>query len=333
MKILVSAQALVCFAFAMLVVGCGSEQPGMTQAPTSQSQIRHAPTAMGTPLPQPPTRRKRPGSIKRGVSGGYLYLADEYNSQIDVFPLAGNKQAQIGMITDGVSTPYALWNDAHKYLYVANQGNNTVTRYGYGGTTPLKTWSQDLSRPLYPIVDSYGNLFVGNANNGTIVEYKSGSTSAYQVIQTPGVEVDGLAFDQQGNLYAAYRTAPEGSGSIEEFAPGSTQGQILGMDLDQPQGLIVDTSGNIVVAITGGPNSLLVFPPGSQTPSTTLPLPDKNTPTQVMIDKIQAFLYDSSFTNDTGYGIRYPFTAHFEFVKDQATALIQGVMTTNNLLP
>lgn len=131
---------------------------------------------------------------------------------------------------------------------------------------------------MFPIVDSGGNLWVSNANNGTVVEYPKGSSRAFQVLQigaspAPAVEADGMDFDTQGNLYVAYRTSyccP--GGSIEEFTPGSTQGTILGMSLNEPQGVIVDKNGNIIVAETGTDphvDRVDFFPPETTTPTLT----------------------------------------------------------------
>ncbi|MGC2407064.1 MAG: hypothetical protein WA431_11710 [Candidatus Cybelea sp.] len=88
---------------------------------------------------------------------------------------------------------------------------------------------------------------MSNQHGGTVVDYLSGSTNAYRVLQTSGAEADGVDFDSQGNLYVAYRTSDRKRHSIEEFAPGSTHGKVLGMTLNEPQGLIVDNRGNILV--------------------------------------------------------------------------------------
>ncbi|HEY1868654.1 MAG TPA: hypothetical protein VGG70_10200, partial [Candidatus Cybelea sp.] len=166
------------------------------------------------------------------------------------------------MITSGVSNPWGLYVDKNGTLYVANQ-TGSVTVYPAGSLYPSATYTQNLDRPLYPIADQYGDLFVGNAGtSGTVVEYLAGSTSTYRVLQTPGTEVDGMDFDQQGNLYVAYRNGFTG-GSVEEFAPGSTQGQILGMTIRQPQGLIVDAEGNIVVSLSAE-KAVVLFRPGAQ---------------------------------------------------------------------
>jgi DNA-binding beta-propeller fold protein YncE len=288
-----------------------------------------------TPLPFYTAPPRSVGTFSPRAGTAYLYVADEYNYQIDIFPLKGRNQSQVGTITAGIEEPYAIWFDrGTQSLYVANQANNTVTVYPYGSTQPSLTYSQDLNRPLYPIVDKNGELYVSNANNGTVVEYLAGSTNVYQVLQTPGVEADGLALDKHGNLYVAYRTCPSGSGSIEKFAPGSTQGHVIGMTLSDPQGLVVDSSGNVVVDETGTANNRLtridVFPPNSKTASLVIPMPQGALPIELAIDCDENTLYVSGLYNIV-YGAKYPLPGQSLFVKDQVSAVIQGVTTTNTL--
>jgi DNA-binding beta-propeller fold protein YncE len=164
------------------------------------------------------------------------------------------------------------------------------------------------------------------------LEYLGGAVNHYLVLQTPGVEADGLALDQQGNLYVAYRTSPVGPGSIDEFAPFATEGTVLGMTLNQPQGVIVDNSGNVVTVETGGTNRIDVFPPGSQTASLELPMPQGNTPTQLAIDSKEKFLYVSSFTSSAVFRAAYPLPNEL-LLKDTAMPRIQGTTISNNQAP
>jgi hypothetical protein len=193
----------------------------------------------------------------------------------------------------------------------------------------VATYSQDLERPLYPIVDSHGNLYVGNANSPTVVEYLAGTTNAYRVLQVPGDEADGLAFDQQGNLYVAYRASDGvGGGSIEEFAPGSAQGHVLGMSLTAPQDLIVDTSGNIVVAETETADRIDVFPPGAQTPSFETTLPNGSIPTGFAVDSAEANFYASSIGGDA-FISTYPLGKQGFLIQDATPYIIQGITLTD----
>jgi len=321
---------------AVMLVGCGGSQGPtvLSQGPAGISQAAHGPMPQASPLFVPSRRAKLPGWLSpeaRQAATGiyYIYVADYDAGEILIYPESGKLQSPIGMISSGISAPWGLYIDQDN-VYVANSGNNTVTVYTAGSTSPSATYSQDLSRPLYPIVDSRGDLFVSNANNGTVVEYPPGSTTASQVLQTPGNEADGMDFDPQGNLYVAYRNSSSyGVGSIEEFAAGSSQGRSLGMALNQPQGVIVDNNNNILAVETGGTNRIDVFPPGDKTPSLELHTPNSDTPTQLAIFQNERELYLSAYSG-TVYKTHYPLRPRSSLLtKDDAKTLIQGLAITN----
>jgi len=327
-------------AFAAMLVGCASQQPAATNGPTPQFDGYRAAAPLGTPLPPPPRRPRPRGWLSpeaKRPTHGLLYVADEYNSEVLIYDAKGKNQSPIGMIDDGVTTPYGLWVDKNRNLYVANQGSyygsgsGTVTVYPSGSTSPSLIYSQDLSRPLYPIVDQYGDLFVSGTNyngSGAVVEYKAGSTNEYQILQTPGGEADGMDFDLKGNLYVAYRGV-SGTGSIDEFPPGSTQGTSLGMSLNQPQGVVVDNNANILAAETGDTNRVDLFAPGSQTPELELDLPSSASPTQLTISADEGKLFVTAWNNGDIYATLYPLTQDSAWVvKDDAQTTIQGMALT-----
>jgi len=298
-------------AMVALLAGCSESNQG-TQTASIPSEASHlsAPIPQGTPIPKPAKKPARPGWLSPPAqSGPLMYVADD-GGEVYIYPESGYNQSPIGMITSGINGTWGLYVDQNGNLYAANTGNNTVTVYPPGSIDPSATYSQDLNRPLYPIVDGSGNLWVSNANNGTVVEYRAGSTNPYQVLQTLGVEADGMDFDQQGNLYVAYRTT-DGVDSIEKFIPGSTQGQTLGMTLNQPQGVIVDRRGNVLAVETGGPtkrriDDVLVFSPGANTPKFTLKLPKGAVPNQLAITADESLLFVASWTNGAVYVTGYP---------------------------
>lgn len=320
----------------VLLSGCQSN--ALPPQTSTGSRLDVAPAQMtmhavgATPLPTYFGLTRRVGNFSPRAGKAYMYMADQPNDQIDIFPLKGQNQPQVGTITAGIDAPYGLWFDrGAQELYVANQTNNTITVYSYGSTQPSRTYSQDLNRPLYPIVDSHGDLYVGNANDGTVVEYLAGSTNVHQVLQIAGVEADGMAFDKQENLYVAYRISPKGLGSIEEFAPGSTQGKILGMTLDEPQGVVVAPRGTIVATETGPTNRIDVFPPGSINASLEEPMPSGGSvATEIAIDCQDEFLYVSALDSGIVFGSNYPLRGQTLFVKDQVSSIVQGASITNN---
>jgi len=319
----------------VLLSGCQSSASPAQQSTVSQPNIAPAQMTMhaagATPTPTYVGLAKKAGSFSPVAGKAYLYMADQSNNQIDIYPVKGQNKPQVGTITAGIEAPYGLWFDrGAQELYATNQGNNSVTVYTYGSTQPSRTYTQDLNRPLYPIVDSHGELYVGNANGGTVVEYLKGTTNVHQVLQTPGVEADGLALDKHENLYVAYRDS-SGRGSIEEFAPGSTQGEILGMTLDEPQGVVVVPRGTVVATETGGTNRIDVFPAGSMTESLEVPMPSgSNVATELVIDCKDEFLYVSALYSGIVFGSNYPLRGQSMFVKDQVPATIQGATISNN---
>jgi len=307
-----------------MLAGCGQSQSTI-QTPQVAPQ--------GTPLPPMPTGIRPAGWLSpQAVTGGALiYVAYYSASEVLIYPEAGGQP--VGEITDGVSAPYGPYVDQNGTLYVANRSSNTVTTYPAGSTSPSNTWSQDLNSPLYPIVDGDGDLFVSNSGNGTIVEYQPGSTSAYKVLQTPGSEVDGMDFDSKGNLYAAYRTGSEKrEAAIEEFALGTTQGTVLITKMSAPQGLIVDSSGNIlVVETTGKTSGLDFFPRKHKKPSKVIAAPSGDALTQLAMEANQSKLFASAIYDEWGvFTIPYPFSPSGTLAElIQTPSVIEGVAISN----
>jgi sugar lactone lactonase YvrE len=154
-------------------------------------------------------------------------------------------------------------------------------------------------------------------------------------LQTVGTEADGLAFDEHGNLYVAYRIGGVGHGSIEEFAPGSTTGHIIGMNLDEPQGVVVDENGNVVATETGPTNRIDFFRPGVRTAQLKLPMPQDGSSgsvaTELVMDCNEQYLYVSGLYSGIVFGVAYPLPGQSPFVKDQVSGVIQGATINTNL--
>lgn len=259
------------------------------------------------------------------------YVADA--NEVLVFPESGEdpNAAPIGCIDDGIYEPYGLYVDGRRNLYVVNRAEGTVTVYKPGSVKMAATYLEDLSQPLYAVVDAQGDLWVSNSGGGTVVEYGAGTIVVKQVLQTAGSEADGLDFDAQGNLYVAFRT--NYSGGIEKFAPGSTQGQVLGMQLQQPQGLIVASSGDILVVETGKANRIDLFRPGKSTPKLEIGVPQGQTLTQLAITEKENQLFVSSSSPSAGivYVTDYPLhdDSVFRMNLDLPGGNVQGMAISN----
>jgi hypothetical protein len=85
---------------------------------------------------------------------------------------------------------------------------------------------------------------------------------------------------------------------------------------------------------TGTANNRLtridVFPPGSKTASLEIPMPQGKLPIELAMDCDENSLYVSGLYSIV-YGARYPLRGQTLYVKDQVSAVIQGVTMTNNL--
>lgn len=287
----------------------------------------HAPAPVGTGVPAAPRYASPAGRrlSKAARAKRFIYVADQGTGQIVIFPEAGKLQSPIGTISIGINAPYGLYVDRHGALYVANQGNDTVTVYPKGATLPSLTYSKDLDRPLYPVVDGRGDLFVGSANSGAVVEYLASGTKGYRILQTAGVEADGMDFDPSGTLYVAYRDR-FGAGSVEAFAAGAMRGRIIGMSLNQPQGVVVDSHYRVLVVETGGTDRVDVFPPGSTKPSAEVQLPE--IPTEIALENNEKALFVSTLSGAV-YEIPYPLPQQ-PYLKDQLSTSIQGVTLSND---
>src|SRR5579863_840584 len=134
------------------------------------------------------------------------------------------------------------------HLYVVNDGGNTVTVYGAGSGSVLRTITQGLFVPYSLAFDSSGNLYVANNRNVTV--YATGSTNLIRTI-TNGIGVPSrLAFDQAGNLFVANVGQPSiGGNTVTVYAPGSMSPlRTITQGIDGPQYLAFDSNGNLYVA-------------------------------------------------------------------------------------
>jgi hypothetical protein len=328
---------------AAVVPGCsaGNQASQNSALPSEGRTVASASVPMvdGSPIPTVRMGPINPGwlspAVRNGTSGPVVYAAVEGDNEVLIYPEVGTNQAPIGKITNGISAPWGLWVDKNGNLYVANSSGK-VTVYPPGSVDPSATYSKDLYRPLYVIADQAGDVFAGNGNGtkgGTLVEFLAGSSSVHEVLKTPGTEVDGMDFDQQGNLYVAYRGGMkrDGLGSVEKFAPGSTQGEIIGMKVHQPQGLIVDNEGNVLVAETSQRwRAIALFRPGKTRPTLRLKLPTGSDPTQIAITADESELFAGSFQNNDLYVTPYPLTKASAWTAlDQIPNQLEGVALSN----
>lgn len=194
-----------------------------------------------------------------------IYWASYFNSTIDIFSAKGTNPPLKGQITSGLSGPERLFVDKARNLYATNLGNNTVTAYKRGATSPYLTISNGVNSPTGLTVDAAGTVYCANVANNTVTEYPKGQTSPSLTITLGSLQPEFLAIDSADNLYVSYGGGSHGSG-VMKFAPGSTKGTDLGLQIGSAYALEVDKAGNIVI-IDFAANTIDVFPPGQTQPS------------------------------------------------------------------
>ena len=156
------------------------------------------------------------------------------------------------------------------------RGDNGTVRWSMMVAVCLLTTlcSQGL-HTLESEAQSTPKVYVTNTNSNTVLEFPAGTNGN----PTPSVSVVGpatglfspsaIAVDASGNIYVAnFAAGPAGSGSVTSYSPASANNAspfatLMGAhtSLAGPQGIAVDTRGNIYVANLS--NSVAIYSPSS----------------------------------------------------------------------
>ncbi|MFM7319374.1 MAG: NHL repeat-containing protein [bacterium] len=150
--------------------------------------------------------------------------------------------------TTNVNNPQGLAFDASGNLYVANNGDSTISKFGPGAAL-LGTISTNLSSPGALAIDPSGNVYARGLG-GTISKFNS--AGAFQSsITGPS---SGLATDTAGNLYASDYI----SSTITKFNTSGSAVLTINTGLNGPIGLATDASGKLFAANQSG-SSISVY--------------------------------------------------------------------------
>ena len=234
-----------------------------------------------------------------------IYWGNYDTNTITIYSAKGTNGKEEGTITTGLSEPERLFVDAQGSVYATNIGNNTITAYKAGKTSPFLTISNGVDSPTGITVDHAGTVYCANVGNSTITVYPKGQTSPSETISA-GAEY--LATDANDNLYASTFDG------VVKYAPGTTTGTNLGLSIGSTgDALEVDRSGNIIY-LDG--TTIDYFPAGKTSPSKQIVI-SSGFPFALALTKNEKQLYVS---NEVGSG--------FEI---QTVAYPKGSSLTNKL--
>ena len=192
--------------------------------------------------------RRGIGYLHKSKRKATLFVSDIDADAIRLFPANKKNPKQTGSITTGINVPVNVAVDRHGMLYVANNGNSTVTEYPFGKTSPSVTLSG--SQLVYPngiAVDNNGTVYVtsgATAGSCYVLVYPKGASTPSEQIGGFDLPV-GLAVDKSGNLYVGDAL----QNAVWEVPEGSTTPSNLDLSgLDDPTGVAIDPSNNLWVA-------------------------------------------------------------------------------------
>ncbi len=212
-------------------------------------------------------------------SSGKIYVADPGVGSVFVYPAGSNGNAApiatFREMSSDLSYPVGIAVDSSGKIYVADQGVSSVFVYSAGSNgnvAPIATISGSstgLVQPYGIAVDSSGKIYVANEGSyrtlvGTVTVYSAGSNGNVAPIATISgsktglAEPQGIAVDSSGKISVAgfdssehpsvwvYPALGSSTGMLNEAPIATIAGSNTGLSF--PQGIAVDSSGNIYVA-------------------------------------------------------------------------------------
>jgi sugar lactone lactonase YvrE len=199
--------------------------------------------------------------IALAAGSSYFYVLN-YSAGVAAF--ATGATAPAFTITSGLDKPSSIAVDAKGNLYVANDGNNTVTVYPPGQSSPSETISRGISNPSGFAFDSLGDLYVLNYGAEDVAVYPLGATSPTETI-TSGVGYPHAAtFDAQGTLYV------DNYNTITEYANGATALTRTIKGVKGSNAIVIGGDGYLYVSDPAHVGRVFAFAPGKTRRARTL---------------------------------------------------------------
>jgi serine/threonine protein kinase, bacterial len=230
-----------------------------------------------------------------------LFVANLPDNEVEMYDPKTPNPSPEGSISDGLNYPVGVAVDKKGSLYVANEGNSTITIYPAGQSSPSLTISTGLDSNYGVTVDSNGDVFASNLGDDTVVGYKAGATSPFETIDFSNLgQPVGLAADSKNNLWVAC----DSTNAIYIVPAGSSKPQNSNFsDVAGPIGISFGKRDVTYVANFGAnPSAVEIYTYGSKTPSGSITNGiEQNGPTFNAFTRSGIFFQVNQFDNVVGY--------------------------------
>jgi DNA-binding beta-propeller fold protein YncE len=221
-----------------------------------------------------------PGGIASAKSQYFLYAIAPKNSELHVYPLAGEHQREIAHI-DHLPAAHGIATDRAGNLYVAVSARAEVRVYAPMTKEPFLTLKDRVGtdNPWGVAVSATGDVAVTNDitqspyRPSNVSFFHAGATTPYATFSNPRsfAVFEWDAYDDAGNLYLVGQSS-EGHAFLAEIVGGGTGHKLRDLHVTglsrQLGGVQVDAAGDVVVAQD---SRLSVFAPHSNQLVRTIP--------------------------------------------------------------
>jgi len=202
---------------------------------------------------------------------GHLWVTDFDDDVLIELSSTGGLLSGTGFSGGGLNGPTGIAVDATGNLWISNDGGTTMSEFNESGVANMSSpFSGNLDRPAGISVDPSGNVWVASFGNSNLVEFNSSGSVLSTASTSDGVNYPaGPVPDSAGNIFLSNL----GGNSISEF---SSNGKAItnttgyqGSGLDEPDGIVIDGSGNLWAANTASSTSNVVEFVGIASPVVT----------------------------------------------------------------
>jgi hypothetical protein len=250
-----------------------------------------------------------------------MYAGGPNVNDVDVYPASQDNPPPRRHITNSLDAPTGIAIDSNANVYICNNAGQsvpgksvywTVTVYKHGGSKPFRTYTEGVFSPVDVAVASDGTVYIANYSSAVTV-YPPGSVQYSMTLQAPyGWAPIGVALDRSDNVFVSYVPRSGSGGAIYKYRPGAQTGKDLNIFFTaSPHGLVIDSRGNLIVAVSNAPSSgseIEIFARGKKHPKQVLTGPFQ--PFMLALGRDERRLYVADYgtgNNDGGVWVfSYP---------------------------